>query len=202
MNSKSALPKATGAALTISEVIPPEQGRQAPPAARRRRPKRKRVSQDHLTFAAALSAAEKRLPEAIREQAEAAATYTMRGAEISGLQNTIYALRNWQRSFGIPGLPGMGMPPSAVPPPANFRHVTLDQVMSDAPIPAAQPQAQTLVPTTMQAGPQVQMPVVELPYIPGRGGGGAVGFGGAEPAQEIDEDEHLKGSAMAGGTWI
>ena len=135
MNSKSALPKATGAALTISEVIPPEQGRQAPPAARRRRPKRKRVSQDHLTFAAALSAAEKRLPEAIREQAEAAATYTMRGAEISGLQNTIYALRNWQRSFGIPGLPGMGMPPSAVPPPANFRHVTLDQVMSDAPIP-------------------------------------------------------------------
>ena len=217
---KSALPNATGVPLTISEVAPPETPRKAPPAARKTGAGRRR-GHNTPSLSIAVRAVEKRLVAAIRErdiaardwailnakQAQAAAVWSSRSTEVNSLQNTISVLRGHQNPNAT-YLPVGAHPMMVAPAPAPVagRQVTMEQVMSDQYIPPAQPApqppVQTLVPTTMQGGPQVPMPVVELPYIPGRGGGGAVGFGGAEPAQEIDEDEHLKSSAMAGGTWI
>ena len=188
---------------------PPVAAAPRPPQRRRTRPKRKKAPQDHLTFNAALKAAEERLPEAIREQAEAATRYTMLGAEIGGLQNTIYALRNWQRSLALPALPGMQAPafPSMM---ANPRDVSLGHIMSDQyipPMPTAQTQAPALVPTAIQNAPQtsIQVPHVELPFIPGRAGGGALGtseLGGEVLADDPDENQHLNSSDMNKGSWV
>ena len=167
-----------------------------PARPRRARRRSRKPVQDHLAFSAALAAAEKRLPEAIREQSEAAAKYHMCGAEIAGLQNTIYALRNWQRTLSIPGMPGMPPQVNAVPA-LDPRQVSMPQIMADIPLPVAPPPQEPRQPN--------QVPKVELPFIPGRAGGGALGpedLGGQPLADDPDEDEHLRSSAMAGGQWV
>ena len=137
-------------------------------------------------------------------QAEAASRYAVLGAEISYLQATVVALRNQQRAMVMPQF--MTAPPAPPTPPGypQPRNVPMETIMSDQPIPAAvrAPQEQAvLVPAAVQAGPptSIQVPVPELPYVPGRAGGGALGM---NVDSDPDEDEHLKSSAMAGGQWV
>ena len=195
--------KAKKNTLTIMEAVPPETPVK-PVKARGSRQRRKNGLPDYRTFAAARSRAEKRLPMAIREQAEAASRYAVLGAEISYLQATVVALRNQQRAMVMPQF--MTAPPAPPTPPGypQPRNVPMETIMSDQPIPAAvrAPQEQAvLVPAAVQAGPptSIQVPVPELPYVPGRAGGGALGM---NVDSDPDEDEHLKSSAMAGGQWV
>jgi hypothetical protein len=142
----------------------------------------------------ALNAAERRLAVAIEERAKAANTWAVLNAEIPSLQMTIAALKNQQNP--VPVMPSYGvMLPNGMPVgQQSGPGVSMDQIMSDAPISPATPRPM------VQAG-AVEFPVPELPYVPGRAGGRAMDTP-AFPAVELDEDEHLNASAMAGRGWL
>lgn len=152
-------------------------------AARRRRAARRNPLAGQQTFLAALREAERRLPEAVKEQAEALAQYTMLGGEIEQLRTMIRAFSQQ------PMMPGYYYPPALPQMPAPPQPVTMARIMSDEPLPTTnRPVAQPL-----------PVPHVELPFTPGRGGGAAMD---TNIAPVEDEDEHLKSSAMAGGSWV
>ena len=183
--------------LTIMEAA--SQATARPVNRRRTSRSRKNGLPDYRTFAAALSRAEKRLPAAIREQAEAASRYAVLGAEISYLQATVLALRNQQRAMAMPQFMAPPPTPPGYPPPRN---VPMETIMSDQPIPPAVHQGQpALVPAAVHAGPptSIQVPMPELPYVPGRGGGGALAM---NVEHDPDEDQHLNESAVGKGQWV
>ena len=171
-----------------AEALPPF----ALPRASRKQ--RKTFSKQERVFGIALTAAEKRLATAIEERARAAATWAVLNAEIPSLQRTIAALRNQQNPAApIQGyemtLPDGSFTGANIAP-AGY---TLNNVLSDAPVPFVRP-----APTRIQAQPPVA--ASPRPLAVSRATGGAVNVNlEDDPADE--EDKFLNDSSVAGGTW-
>lgn len=189
----------------------PSEQTAARPAKPRRASSSRRRGGNTPSLSVAVRAVEKRLVAAIKERdkaarewailnaklAQAAGEYTARNTEVNSLQNTLVVLRGNQTPNGYLPVRAQAMP---YPSPRN---VPMETIMSDVAIPPAALPAQTaLVPAAAQAGPpiSVQLPVPEPSYIPGRAGGGAMETSLA--ADDQDEDQHLKSSAVAGGAWV
>jgi len=136
---------------------------------------KKKTSQPR-EFSSALKTAEKRLAKAIMERAEHAAKYAVLSAEIPSLQRLIVALRN---------------PLGAVPDYSAAPQISLEQIVGDQPLQYANPPR---VPSALPTVP-MQHPVTTQ----GRAMGGAIGVELQENIE--DEDQFLKGSAVAGGEW-
>jgi len=184
-----------------------ETPRQKPQQARGARSKR-RTARNNQSLAVAVRAVEKRLTAALKERDGAArdwsvvsakltqigGVYNARDAEVKSLVNTLAVLRGQQQPMGYP--PGAS-PALQYPSP---RQVTMEQVMSDHYIAPQPPPLQPLVPSAALAPSPYNVPIPELPFTPGRGGGAAMDTALAAP--EADEDEHLKASEMNSGQWV
>lgn len=180
--------RATRRRSNCAEALPPF----ALPRASRKQ--RKTFSKQERVFGIALTAAEKRLATAIEERACAASTWAVLNAEIPSLQRTIAALRNQQN----PAAPIQGYEMTL--PDGSFTGAniaspgyTLNNVLSDAPVPFVRP-----APTRIQAQPPVA--ASPRPLAVSRATGGAVDVNlEDDPADE--EDKFLNDSSVAGGTW-
>ena len=208
--AKQSTPKPDPKSLTILEAPLPQNTSPRALQPRTGRPARRRNRGATHSLAVAIRAVERRLVAAIRERDKAArewavwnakatqsaGEYQIKSTEVISLQSTITVLRGQQSP---------GFPQAAVPSP-DPRQVTMGQVMSDQyiPPPPTSPQAQTLVPASLQIAPQtsIPMPVVELPASLSRGGGAAIGPDQGAPTEDLDEDEHLRTSAMNTSGWI
>jgi hypothetical protein len=182
------------------EIVTQETPRASAPAPRRARANRRR-SRGGPSLASAVRAVEKRLTMALKERdraarewatwdakrAQAGSEWQIRNIEVNSLTGTLQVLRGQQIPSGLPASSIPGYP--AIP---NPRNLTPEQIMSDQP----------LVPAAALAPSQYPIPIPELPFTPGRGGGGAMG-GVALPdgPPTLDENEHLNASEMNTGEW-